>query len=535
MHYKLMRTIKRHALRTLLSLAILIFFMIHASKFYQWEFITALERQAYDARLEITMPRTPDPRIVIVDLDEKSLSEIGRWPWNRSIMAHLIKQLFDQYQIDVLGMDVVFAEPDESSGLKKLQQLAQGPLADTPSFLEKLTVLRPMLDYDALFAQSLQERRVVLGYVFTSAQHGMEDVEAGALPPPTVPAEEAQKIYGFESFIGKGYAANLPQFQANALAAGHFNSVPDPDGIVRSVPMLYRYKDDLYESLSLAVTRVALGAPHVELGLNINHGYPKLENLFIQDHQIPIDKKLRAYVPYRGEQGSFPYVSATDVWHGRLEQPDILKNKIVLLGTTAQGLLDLRATPISEIYPGVEIHANLISGMLDNKIMYNLPYEHAVEVLLLLVIGLIIMIFLPLLSPPAAALATFGLLGALVGFNIIIWNDEHIVFPIATTTLLVLSLFVFNMSYGYFVESRGKRQLTSLFGQYVPPELVDEMSKSLSLGSEFSMEGESREMTVLFSDVRGFTTISEDLEPRELSELMNQYLTPMTRIIHENS
>jgi adenylate cyclase len=522
--------IKRHALRLFLSLAILLFFLLQATGTIEWSFINALEHQAYDTRLEHTMPNPVDNRIVIVDIDEKSLSEIGRWPWNRSIIAQLIDQLFDTYQINVLGMDAVFAEPDESSGLKKLQALAAGPLKEAPIFLETLKSLDKKLDYDDLFAESLQNRRVVLGYAFTSAQEGIN--EAGQLPEPIFTVEDVQ-AYHLSYVEGNGFAANLPKLQAAALTSGHFNSIPDPDGIVRRIPLLYGYKGQLYESLSLAMARVALGVPKVELQLYLEEGQQiGVENLLIGQQTIPVDKYLQALIPYRGKWGSFPYVSATDVLHGRIEEPDLLKNKIVLLGTTAQGLGDIRATPMENVYPGVEIHANIISGLLDNHIMSYLSFEEELEVILLIFISVVMISLLPLSSPLIGTIVTLALSVIVIWINLFLWNEQNVVFPIATTLLLILTQFIFNMSYGYFVESTHKRHLTSLFGQYVPPELVDEMSKNL--GNEFSMEGENREMTVLFSDVRGFTTLSEGLGPKELSQLMNEYLTPMTHIIHEH-
>jgi len=522
--------IKRHALRLFLSLAILLFFILHTTGTIEWSFINALEHQAYDARLEHAMSNQIDNRIVIVDLDEKSLSEIGRWPWNRAIIAQLIDQLFDTYQINVLGMDAVFAEPDESSGLKKLQALAAGPLKEAPVFIETLKLLENQLDYDGLFAESLQNRRVVLGYAFTSAQEGIN--ETGQLPEPIFTVEDVQ-AYHLSYVEGNGFAANLPQLQTAALTAGHFNSLTDPDGIVRRIPLLYGYKGQLYESLSLAMARVALGFPKVELELYLEEDQSiGVDNLLIGQRVIPVDKHLQALIPYRGKWGSFSYVSATDVLHGRISDPNLLKDKIVLLGTTAQGLRDIRATPMENVYPGVEIHANIISGLLDNSIMSYLSFEEQLEVLLLIFISVVMISLLPLSSPLIGTVVTLVLSVIVIWINLFLWNEQNVVFPIATTLLLILTQFIFNMSYGYFVESSHKRHLTSLFGQYVPPELVDEMSQNL--GNEFSMEGENREITVFFSDVRGFTTLSEGLGPKELSQLMNEYLTPMTLIIHEH-
>jgi adenylate cyclase len=523
--------VKRHALRAGLSLAILLFFVLHALKIIEWNFIDALEHKLYDARLELTLPNTTDSRIVIVDIDEHSLSVIGRWPWNRAVMAKLIDQLFDTYQIDVLGMGAMFVEPDNSSGLKKLEELAQGPLKEASAFLDILTGLRNTLDYDKVFANSLENRRIVLGYALTTAQEATAGIETGQLPQPAFTQSEVQ-AHRLKYIEGRGFAANLPLFQASALTAGHFNMEPDSDGIVRRIPMLYGYKGQLYESLALAVTRIALGESQIKFDFNIEGKQRHLKNLIIGDREVPVDEYLQTLVPYRGTWPRFPYVSAAEVWQGKINNPALFRNKIVLLGTTAQGLLDLRATPMENIYPGVEIHANLISGILDNNIRSTSIHQNTLEFWLLLLIGLVMITLLPLFSPLMATLGTLGLSGLLIWINLIIWVDYHLVLPLAMTLLLILSLFIFNMSYGYFIESSNKRHLTNLFGQYIPPELVDEMSKNL--GNTFSMEGESRKMTVLFSDVRGFTTISEGLDSKELSELMNEYLTPMTQIIHEH-
>ncbi|MCK5875989.1 MAG: adenylate/guanylate cyclase domain-containing protein [Candidatus Marithrix sp.] len=511
-----MSIITRHILRLLFSSAILLFFILHTTKTVEWEFINALEHTTYDVRLELSMPNIKDERIVIVDIDERSLSEIGRWPWNRSVVANLIDQLFDTYQIDILAMDAVFVEPDDSSGLTKLRNLAQGPLRKAPVFLKTLKELEKKLDYDGLLANSLAKRKIVLGYTFTNEY----DSEAGKLPNPVL---SGKKLTSVQYKIANGYAANLAQFQDNAMSGGHFAMEPDADGIVRRVPMLYGYENQLYESLSLATARLALSQSQ------LNFQPPTL--LKIGQRKIPTDKNLQALIPYQGIQKTYLYVSATDILHNRIQKPNLLKNKIILLGTTAQGLSDLLATPVGNLYPEVEIHANLISGILDNNFKFTFEHEEIAEVLLLIFISIIMVSLLPLCSPATATGITLGLSGLLILLNIILWNTQNLVFPLATVMLLILIQFIFNMSYGYFVESTNKRYITNLFGQYVPIELVDEMSKNI--GNDFSMESESREMTVLFSDVRGFTNLSEGLEPRELSLLMNEYLTPMTYTIHE--
>ncbi|MCK5717929.1 MAG: CHASE2 domain-containing protein [Thiomargarita sp.] len=515
---KLLNLFNNHALRLLFSVSILLFFVLHVVKVVEWDFINALEYEIYDTRLESSIPQTLDNRIVILDIDEKSLNEIGRWPWNRAVIAGLIDQLFDTYHIDVLGMDVVFAESDESSGLKKLQLLSQDALKDAPKFLEILKSLENTLNYDQQFSESLRHRRIILGYTFSK-----NDTQIGQLPTPIITKTPQNLI--FEAATAQGFVANLSLFQNNAKSAGHFDVFPDSDGIVRRIPMLYRYQGHFYESLSLAVTRMALGNPKITLDVVQSLGI-----LQVGDKQIPVDQHIQTLIPYRGKsQKFFTYVSASDVLYGRVQEN--LKDKIVLFGTSAAGLRDSRATPVEKDYPSVELHANLISGILNENLKANSDYIPNLELFLVIFIAIVMIIVLPLLSPWLATFGTLTILGFIFLLNLIIWHHMHIVLPFATTFLLILVLFIFNMSYGYIVESRHKRQLTDLFGQYIPPELVKEMSHNP--GCRFTMEGESRYMTVLFSDIRDFTSISENFDPKELSQLMNEYLTPMTHVIHQ--
>lgn len=523
---------KKHAARIVLGLVILAFFLVHAAGITRFGFIERLEAFAYDARLLLTMPRTVDPRVVVVDIDEKSLAEEGRWPWRRDRVADLVAKLFDHYHISVLGFDVVFAERDESSGLGILRGLEQGELRGDAQFHNAIESLAPKLEYDRLLAEQLKGRPVILGFYFTNlVADGTDGVAIGAIPKPVLPAGTfGSRTIRFTSF--PGFGGNLPELQAAAAGGGHFTPATDVDGVHRSVPMLAEYKGAYYEPLAMAVTRLLLQSPDVKPGYPADSvftkGYPGLEWLEIGPLRVPVDEQVRALVPYRGPERSFPYVSATDVLRERVP-PEILKGRVVLVGTTAPGLQDLRSTPVAPLYPGVEIHANLIAGMLDGNIKQKPPYVLGAEVVLLTLIGLALAIGLPFLNPLRATVATVVVLGAVFALNLAVWNGGNLVLPLASGILLTAALYALNMSYGYFVESRAKRKITSRFGQYVPPEIADEMSRN---PDQFSMEGESRELSVLFSDVRGFTTISEGLDPKALSQLMNAYLTPMTQVIY---
>jgi len=508
-----------------------LFFVGSAARFYRLDFVDQLSSILYDYRLRLTMPRTLDDRIVIVDIDEKSLKEEGRWPWGRDRMALLMDKLFDKYGVAVVGFDVVFAEKDESSGLGVLQKLGQNQLKGDRSFQETLSKIRPQLEYDNLFASKIKNRKVVLGYYLTNQK---DRRVSGMLPEPTFPAG-AFKGHAVDFTTWNGYGANLPELQQAAASAGHFNPLVDFDGRVRRVPMLVEYGGAYYESLSLAVVRTLMGQTKLSPGYAEARtgGYAGLEWLDLDaaggNLKIPVDSDVATFVPYRGAQGSFRYISITDVLHGRVD-PAQLKDKIILVGTTAPGLLDLRSTPVAKVYPGVEVHANMISGILDQNLKEKPAYMLGAEVVWLLLIGIALSFLLPFFTPAKAILASAFTLIVTAGLSLVAWQYGDVLMPVANSLVMIALLFALNMSYGYFVESRTKRQITGLFGQYVPSELVEEMAKH---PESVSMEGESREMTILFSDVRGFTTISEGLDPKELSLLMNEFLTPLSRVVYK--
>src|SRR5690349_8716999 len=238
-------------------LIVTLVFLGHAAKRYQIGFVTQLDNIIYDYRLRLTMPRTLGDGIVILDIDERSLDPraLGRWPWSRDKITTLLQRLFEKYGVLIVGFDVVFAEPDESSGLSALERLARTRLKGVVPFQSALAQMRPELDYDTIFANYIRSRPVVLGYYFNSDKNA---VESGALPEPVLPAEtfSGRKVTILD---WRGYTGNLPQFQSNSVVAGHFNPRVDDDGVSRRVPMLAEYKGQYYEAFSLAIVRMYLG------------------------------------------------------------------------------------------------------------------------------------------------------------------------------------------------------------------------------------------------------------------------------------
>jgi adenylate cyclase len=532
--------VKPLLVRFAIGLVVTLFFVGHAAGLYKIGLISQLDNIIYDARLRLTMPGGVDQRIVILDIDERSLQEVARWPWPRDVMARVIRTLFDKYQVALVGFDVVFAEADYSSGIRSLDEMAKGVLRDDAGFRAAYDRLRPSLDNDGLFAKAMEGRPVILGYYLSSDENAKR---IATIPPPVLPKGTfAGRNIAFTTW--QGYGGNLAEFTRAAAGGGHFNPVVDFDGVVRRVPMIAQLDGAYYEALSLAMVRAILGNPKVEAGFAgqglLQKGYAGLEWLKVGPLTIPVDDTASALVPYRGDKGSFPYVSLADVVYGRVK-PEQLKGRIALVGTTAPGLLDLRATPVDAVFPGVEIHADLIAGMLDRLgvtlsdaphrpvyIPEKPAYMLGAEVVLIFVVGLALALLIPMLSALWASLAGLGGLLLVAGLSVGLWTQAAVVLPIAASLLMIATVYTINMAYGYFIESRSKRQFTELFGQYVPPELVDKMAED---PEQYTMEGKSEELTVLFSDIVSFTSISESLEPRELAAFINEYLTSMSLVI----
>jgi adenylate cyclase len=487
-----------------------------------------IENILYDLRLRMTMPNTIDDRIVILDIDEKSLAQEGHWPWRRDKLAYLMDMVFDYYGAKVLGFDVVFSEADTSGGMDALDKLAKTDLQQDSKFLSAIEKVRPELSFDDKFAQSLKNRPIVMGYFLS--HHEEANNELGLLPQALASAEG----HAFSSllFQARSYVGNLALLQSATGLGGYLNnSNVDEDGVYRRLPMVTQYKDQLYSTLSLSILRQVMGMPEVEFITSDDYGDSRLEAISLAGFKVPVDEGGNLLVPFRGRQGSFPYISATDVLNGVADVSQ-LKDKIVIVGTSAAGLLDLRSTPVQNIYAGVEVHANILSGLLDQTVRSRPTYIIGIEAIELVFLAILAMLVFPRLGVVASA-AFFLVIASIVAtLNFHIWTAHNLDTRLATPLIFFTLLYGLQLFFGFFFESRKKKQLGNIFGQYIPNELVEEMSKT---DDEFTLKGENRVMTVFFSDVRGFTTISEAMEdPQDLCNLINEILTPVTHVIHHH-
>lgn len=538
-----MKALRQHWLRILITLLPVVVALGHAAGVWRSPFVEPFDNFIYDARLRLTMPRTLDPRIVIVDIDDPSLQQLGQWPWSRDKLARLTEELMGRQQAAVLGYDVLFVEKDGSSGLSTLRTLANGPLRDNAAFAAQLELLAPSLDHDLRFAQSLAGERVALGYYFTqtATPHAK-----GRLPTPVLSVDAFPRGQTYAT-RWNGFVGSIAPLAAAAPTSGFINVLIESseDGVVRSAPLLAHYDGDaatpgFYESLALAVYRLARGTPSVRPSFTPNalQNAPVLLEAVVLNLpgpprlRVPVDQSASLLVPYRGpggsRGGSFRYVPAADVLAGKLA-PGELKDKIVLVGATAPGLQDLRTTPVGAAFPGVEVHANIISGLLDARLPFVPDYAPGYDVLVLLVAGLVLAIGMSLLPASRAVLLGAAVGAVVVGLNAVLFASFGLVLPLAAALMMMAMAFVVNMSWGYFVEARARRSLARLFGTYVPPQLVDEM---LARPERYSMRAESKELTVMFCDMRGFTQLSEQMAPTELQAFLNAVFSRLTEIIN---
>ncbi|HEY9545630.1 MAG TPA: adenylate/guanylate cyclase domain-containing protein [Solimonas sp.] len=523
---------RRTQVRFGISALVFALFLLHTARIVPLRLLDVVEAFTYDARVVLTLPHRADPKIVIVDLDEKSLAAEGQWPWTRDRLATLVGNLFDRYHARVLGFDIAFAEADDKAA-RLWQSLASGELADLPGIAERRATIDRAVDYDARFAQALHGRPVVLGFFFKPRLGDGEPAMTGSLCAPLISAQDA-KLYDLSLSRPRGAGGNVASLQRAVTHCGFFdNPSVDFDGVYRRVPLMQQYDGAIYPSLALSVAQLALGDAPVSLDFDPPGARSSLhlEDVRVGNRIVPVDAQVAAYVPYRGDNRTFRYVSATDVIRGTVPQPDVLRDAVVLMGATAAGYLDLRSTPVNKVFAGVEVHANLIDGILHGGIRQKAPYYSGIEAVLLLVVAILLALIFVKLSAGWSAVAGFAIVGALIALAMAMWSGANFIMPLGVPVLFTLALFMAHLLYGYFIESRRARSISKSFGEYVPPEIVAEMAER---GGEVSMDGESREMTVLFSDVRGFTTISEKLDARELSALMNTFLSQQTGVIQRH-
>jgi adenylate cyclase len=461
--------------------------------------------QLIDPRVKTARP------VTIIDIDEKSLSELGQFPWPRTRIAELITNLTKLGAV-VIAFDIVFSEPD---------RLNPDVAADTIRNLDDDTraKLRALRSNDQILADAMSKSRVVLGesglpFVVSEFDKSLPLTGLAML------GEEPQRFM----FDFPGLLRNVHVLEAAAAGRGLFTIKPERDGIVRRVPMIMQAQGASMPSLSFEVLRVASGSGTIL----VKADKAGIKSLGLRGFQIPTDAHGQLWVHFAHYDPSI-YVSAVDVLQGRAP-PDKISGKLVLIGTSAVGLNDIKTTPISPAIPGVEIHAQVLESALTGAGVSQPNYGISIEFATALVFGLLVIAFAPLFGP--ITLVGLGAVFAtgLAGTSWYFFTQHRLLidftYPLMSTTAIYLTL-IFS---SFVREQAQRRQIRSAFGQYLSPALVEQLAQS---PEKLVLGGEEREMTIMFSDVRGFTSISESYkhDPQGLTTLMNRFLTPLTNAI----
>lgn len=486
-------------------------------------FLDRLENLGYDFQLRakvLTHHKTPESPVAIIDIDDKSIKEGGRWPWPRSKMAQLVNKLHDQ-GVAVVAFDIFFSEAQPNLIETLIDTLAQHNALNS-SLKSMLQGNLALFDEDRIFAESLSAHPVVLAYSFLPRDEAQNELPAPLLQLST----EQQKDLAI--LKEPGYIGNLSALQRAAKVGGFINIFPDEDGIVRRAPLVMRHHDGVYPALSLQAVLSFLG---VEASLVTPYYDDKmqLEGVSIGNYVIPVDAKGFALIPFIGRSYTFPYYSAIDVLNNQIPK-DTLLGKIVFIGTSATGLGDLQPTSVQNPFPGVEIQASLVEGMVMHTFSHKPAWTQGANLTLTLLFGVIAAFLFPYLGPRLLALIIIIFPVGVLYLNSVVWEETGLILSLLMPVLLVLASAVFNILYGYVFETRRREQLKEMFGQYVPEKHINEMLKSKD---KFNLHGEDKDMSVMFADIRNFTTISEGMSATDLVDMLNTYFTPMTEIIHK--
>jgi len=466
---------------------------------------------------QVLRPRQQTVRpVAIVDIDEDSLKAIGQWPWPRTTLADLVARITQAGAV-AIGFDVIFAEPDRMSPAIA-EQSFRGLDAETRAKLDSLP------SNDDIMADAIKHSRVVVG-------------QAGA-PTPTPRTKDEMALQTGFAIRGPdpapylvtfpGLLRNVPPIEAAAAGRGLFSINPETDGIIRRVPVVMEAQGALVPSLTMEMLRVVSRAGAILVRVN----EAGIQSVAVPGLEVPTDRNGQFWIHFNKHDPA-RFVSAKDVLQGQLP-PDRLRGRLVLIGTSATGLFDLKTTPVEAAMPGVEVHAQILENVLTKSLLVQPNYAIGAELVVAMLCGLAIVVAAPMLSASVVVLFGLVLFAGLVGLSLYLFVAHNLLidftYPLISSWTIYLVLTFVN----YFREQKQRQQIRSAFGYYLSPHMVEQLARS---PDKLVLGGEERRMTILFSDVRGFTTISEHYkdDPQGLTRLMNRFLTPLTNAIIERN
>lgn len=496
-----------------------------------------IELKTYDLRFLSRGHVQPSPVVVLALVDEKSLATEGRWPWPRSKLAALV-DILSHDGARVIGFDIGFLEPDENSQLALLNRLSQKVAAlaiQHPQLADFINESKIHADNDLALANAIKHASaaVVLGYFFH-----MSAADLDYRMTQQAIEQQLQRIsvskYPFVSYQDpemdvalflRAYApeSNLAIFTEVAASSGYFSLKSDQDGVVRWMPLMIQSGEDLFPPLAVLSAWHYLGKPQ----LTVQVGRYGVEGIQMGQRFIPTDENGQMLINYLGPSKTFPHISISDILNGKLAR-GTFTDKIVLLGATATGIYDMRNTPISTVYPGVEIHATVINNILTENFLTRPKWSKIYDLFAIIILGVLLGIALPRMGAVKGLLCAAGLF--IVHIVMARWLFVHsgvwlnVVYPLLGLTTNYTALTV----YHYVTEERERKKIKGAFTHYVAPVVIEAILKD---PDRLKLGGDEKVLTVLFSDLQGFTSASERYTPHEMIELLSEYYARMTEQI----
>jgi adenylate cyclase len=493
-----------------------------------------IELKLYDLKFLYRGVKPPAPEIVLVAVDDASVKQVGRWPWSREVMARLISRIKES-QARVVGLDIIFAERQETAAMAALQNLRRGLVRENAAFPPVLSLLaqeEKRADVDRQLAQVIgQGTPTILGFFFVGVTGTALTPRIGqTLGPKAIRASTYNMVRWLDQdtkrlpVVGaEGVEVNLPEITEHAAGGGFFNMVPDPDGTVRWLPMAMAYGPDIFAPLTLVTLQHYRGKP--PLGITLSRF--GVEGVRLGREIIPVDRFARMFINYLGPPGIFPSYSAAQVLDGKVPQ-EALKDKIVLVGATAVGIFDLRVTPFSGICPGLEIQATVLDNILRRDFIRTPAQPTLTTLGIVLAIALIFGLLLPRLSAVGAIAITLLLVQAYVAFNYLVFRFWGLQLEVFYPLLEVAGVYTGITLQRFLAEERERVRIKKAFQSFVAPEVVNQIIRH---PEKLRLGGERREISILFSDIRGFTSLSEVMAPEAVVEVLHDYLDPMSEIV----
>ena len=466
---------------------------------------------------QMAKPREVEQRpVVIVDIDENSLEALGQWPWPRNLIARLVDRITAEGGVAV-AFDIVFPEPDRTSPdllAKTLPGLSEGARQE----------LSRAANHDAVFAEALRRSRVVLGQsAYNPKGLRMRDDLAPKVPLAYLGQNPAPFLLTYPELL-----PNIKSLEDAAAGRGMLTVLPETDGVVRRAPLILRARDKVIPALAVDLLRVAAG----QSTLLVKSDTLGVKSIVVAGAEVPTDPNGQLWIHFSLHEPS-RFVSARDVLNGSVDGAK-LKNKLVLIGTSASGLFDIKTTPTEPVMPGVEVQAQVLENILTNSVLNRPSYAVGAEVWLALIVGLAIILMVPVLGVFRVFLLGFAITLVLASVSWQLYSRTNTLIDVAFPLLSSFGVFLTLVFTNYFREEAQRQQIRNAFSQYLSPDLVEQLAKN---PDKLVLGGETRDMTILFSDVRGFTAISELYrdDPQGLTALMNRFLTPLSNAIIDHN